>query len=568
MRTNGILSLLILVLAGPQAWAQSKTEDVPLPIIDNQTTSIPGGIVDVNISSLMFDKIRAGVFKPPKGIEDIFLTFDSTTQLNLTAMGPTCLTAYPGEIVSSNDPPRKAGEPPRDVRNVTASKIPGTVQIAVTRDLNGDGNCTAEDIDLIKVFRITVTSYDVFSALQELKALVGNTEGLEIRVVGKRIVLDGRIVIPSELERLNRVVETFNQTNKGQGAEIPILNLVEMSPVSTQLIAEKMEESIAGGPDRPRDITVKVINGRYFLEGSVDQTSQRQEAERVCQAFLQDKLTDNAAGIAKVDAGLPDCNSSIWLRQGQPKDPDPVINIRVDFVTMTREYAKSFLFSWRPSVAANGEVNYESDVGRFTAAFLGTIRNLFPILRNASNHGYGRVLKSATLMVVDTSTGDPPAATIRESFVTQVPTQGDNGISLQAVPVSTEVVVRAVSIRGSDKINMSIKADLNLSQGTGPGGAPNTIGNFVETQIVVTNGESAALGGMIGEQRDVTFNRSPTSSNPGTNEGDVAFELYNVGRQHSMSDQKSQFIVFVTPTKMRSPEQGTNDLKRKFRLKK
>jgi pilus assembly protein CpaC len=560
--------LAILFLGLTKAYAQAKADDVALPIIDNQSTSIPGGIVDMNVRQLIFSKIKDGVFKPPQGIEDIFLTFGSKANLNLAGLGYVCMAAYPGDVVTTNDPPRKPGEPPRKTLEIIAGSVSATTQLVVTRDVNGDAICTEEDVDLVKVFRITVTSYDVFSALQELKSLIGNIEGLEIRVVGKRIVLDGRIVIPAELERLNKVVENFNQTNTGQGAAVPILNLVEMSPLASQLIAEKMEEAIAGGPDRPRDITVKVINGRYFLEGSVDQLWQRQEAERVCQAFLQDRMVKATPGVSQVDSGLPECNSSIWIRQGGNKDPDPVINVRVDFVTLNREYAKNFLFSWRPSVAAEGQVNYESDLGRFTAAFLGTIRNLFPILRNAANHGYGRVLKSANLIIVDQDPPSQDANYIKEVFSVPVTVNSANGPVIQNADVTTSVEIRAASIKGSDKINMGITAQLSQNLGAAANGAPTTLSNEVRTSIVVTNGESAALGGMIGEQRDVKFNRSPTANTGSTNEGAVAFELFNVGRQHSIADQKSQFIVFVTPTKMRSPEQGTNDLKRKFRLKK
>src|SRR5690606_8341050 len=99
--------------------------------------------------------------------------------------------------------------------------------------------------------------------------------------------------------------------------------------------------------------------------------------------------------------------------------------------------------------------------------------------------------------------------------------------------------------------------------GQGPGGVPQTLQNKIETSLVVGNGESAALGGMIGEERKVSFDRNPGSSSaPADN-----FELINVGRSQTFDDSKRQFIVFVTPNKIRTPTESTNDLKRKFRLR-
>ncbi|MEO5668713.1 MAG: hypothetical protein ABIR96_11695 [Bdellovibrionota bacterium] len=561
MRTN-LFALLALMIAISSARvnAQAIPDDQEIPELGTGKADIVGSITDTTVDQLTRQRIEQGLLEPKDGFEEILLTKDSSTIIDPSAYGPTCLTPYPGGIITSPDPPRKPGEPPRP-RTIQALQQEGTMQLLVTSDPSGKGRCSEERGQLMKVYRITVTSVDLFKATQELKTLIGSTEGLQIRIVNNMVVLDGKLVIPAELERLNKVLATYKDLRPT--AQVPILNLTELSPLSYQIVAEKMEEAIAGGPDRPRDITVKVIKDKFFLEGSVDQRSQREEAERICKAFLQDRPKVDTAGIDRVQTKLPDCNSSIWIRQGQPKDPDAIIHVRVDFVTLNREYLKSFEFRWRPSVGAQGEVNYESDIGRFTAGFIATIGNLFPFLRTAAQHGYGRILRTANLMIVDKQDGTPEEYTIREAIGIPVPGVSPEGLpTTQNVNVETKVGVRAQSVKGSDKINLTIAATQMEETGTGANGAPKTLTNEVKTALVVTNGESAALGGMIGEQRNVTFDRSPTGSTGG---GD--FELFGVGRKHSFQDNKSQFIVFVTPTKMRSPEQGTDELKRKFRLR-
>lgn len=558
--------LLLLLLIPFTAVAQLGAEDTAV-FIDGNNSDILGGIANTTLDRLTKEKIKKGVLRPLHGIEDIFLTTGSETIIDVTEYGPTCLTAYPGGIIGSPDPERKAGDPP-SARTIKAGTQTGSAQLVVTRDPSGKGLCSQERGDLLKVYRFTVTTLDVFKTLQQLEALTGGIEGLVTRVVGDQIVLDGKIVVPAELHRLQTVVKHFADN------KIKILPLYEMSPLAYKLIADKMEEEIAGGPDRPRDITVRALNARFFLEGSVDQRSDRQKALKICRAYLQEELILGSTGILRPDkvdksnesTSLKMCNNSIWIRQGQPKEPYPVISIRADFVTLNRNYIKEFNFYWRPTLAAEGSLNYSSDLGQFTSGFIGTVRRLFPVLKTAARHGYGRVLKSATVILVDkpdASGNSIPKANIEETFRVPYETGVGENRTVAFAQVTTKMEVLAKTVSGSDKIEMSVDAVQSQNLGAGPGGAPSTLENKVKTSLVVTNGESAALGGMIGDSRAVDYNRSP-----GSDESDAGnFELFGLGRGHSLQDQKSQFLVFITPLKMKNPGQGTNELKRKFRLR-
>lgn len=557
------------VLAAQDADGIDDGLEVPPVRVDGDEIDILGSIPNVTVDEIKKERLRKGFLMPKLGTEDYFLTTNSSMLVDLTDLGPTCLTPFQDGIIGSDRPARKGNEPIQ-VRKLVSGTKTGTVQVIVERDVSGVGDCSQTG-ELLKVLKITVTEEDILKVLQELDALVGDTEGLEIKVVGNRIVLDGKIIVPAQLVRLQSVVKSYQDNPDG----VTILPLYEMSPVAYELLAEKMEEEIAGGPDRARDITVRVLNGRFFLEGSVDEFSQREKALKVCRAYLQDELVRESFGITrpeKMDEGddlgaIKICNNSIWIRQGQPSQPDPVISIRADFVTLQKDYFKNFEFYWRPTLAADGDFNYESDAGRFTSSFVGTVRRLFPVLRAAANHGYARVLKSATVVVVDQpGAGNPTPAKITEEFVISVPggTTPEGG---QAPPteatLSTSLEVTAKSIAGSEKIEMGITAQLTQQRGTGSGGGPNSLVNTVTTPVVVTNGVSAAIGGMIGESREVNYDRSPGAEGAGTSN----FELFGVGRGQTFSDNKTQFLVFITPTKLLDPSEGTQELKRKFRLR-
>jgi hypothetical protein len=71
---------------------------------------------------------------------------------------------------------------------------------------------------------------------------------------------------------------------------------------------------------------------------------------------------------------------------------------------------------------------------------------------------------------------------------------------------------------------------------------------------------------MISERRQISLGRDPAATT-GTGSGND-ISLFNFSRFHEFTDQKNQMIIFVTPTKIRNASEGTESLKRKFRLKK
>jgi pilus assembly protein CpaC len=223
-------------------------------------------------------------------------------------------------------------------------------------------------------------------------------------------------------------------------------------------------------------------------------------------------------------------------------------------------------------MSADGNIQYRSDTGQFLTQILGTISSLFPKLRTAAQHGYARILKSATVLVRDgddDSDGKPAKATISERVaIPFVISQGANNPPVVSYTnVDTSITVRARSIAGSDKLNVGIEAvQTEVQAAASDKSPPSTLANRVETQIVVPNGESAALGGLSTERRSVAFDRNPASSDP--KQGTADFNVFNLGRAYGFTDTKGQFIVFVTPTKLRTTTEGTDQLKRKFRLRK
>ena len=422
---------------------------------------------------------------------------------------------------------------------------------------------------LFKVFRVTVTEENLVDLMQQLRSKMGKIEGLEIRIIGDQVVIDGRIVIPRDLRRVLSVYQNYQQKGK------PVELYAEISPLALQFLADKMQDEINGGKDRPTNIYVRVLNGRFVLEGAVDKKIDRDIAVQTCQAMIQDQFQLDPKSVKAPNfPNLPECLLRIRIRPGAPLDPDPIITVRVDFVSLVRNYLKSFNFKWAPGVSANAGFNYSSDVGKFIGTFTGIISGLFPTLNTLATNGHARVLKSATLLVKDgedasSGNGSPVEAVLKETLEIPYftpPTTQANGTTTPGQwsfkPLETLVKLRTRSVPGTDKINVGIIATQTEAQDKpAPDAPPGTLSYYVDTQLVVSNGDSAALGGMISERRSIGLGRDPANSDGGIN-------LFKFSRFHEFQDQKNQMIIFVTPTKIRNASEGTESLKRKFRLKK
>ncbi len=457
------------------------------------------------------------------------------------------------------------GSSPKRASIVTTGQT-GTTQILVyDKDIDSKTKKPIPGKKLFKVFRVTVTDEDLVVLLQQIKAKMGKIEGLEMRLIGDRIVIDGQIVVPKDLRRVLTVFSNYKEAGK------PVEFLAEVSPLAMQYIAEKMQDEINGGKDRPTNIYVRILNGRFILEGAVDKKIDRDIAVQTCQAMIQDQFKLEPKLVKEsVFKDLPECMLRIRLRPSQPADPDPVMSIRVDFVSLIRNYIKAFNFKWAPGITANSSYSYSSDAGKFLGSFQATLSGLFPTLETLSRNGHARVLKSATLIIKDgedaeKGNGAGPEASILETLEVPyfVPGNDKNPPSWAFKPIVTNISLSGRSIAGTDKINISINASQGeIQEKPSPDAPPGSLSYSVKTQLIVSNGDSAAIGGLISERRQVSMGRDP----PNSNNNDIS--IFKFSKNHEFQDEKNQMIIFVTPNKIRNASEGTESLKRKFRLRK
>jgi pilus assembly protein CpaC len=486
------------------------------------------------------------------------------------SMGASRILEFPFSIGSVNlgDPTILKFERVKDKTSAEINRLmltpltPGTSDLTV-HDSTGNPRIS---------YTVRVTREDLGQVISQLEELVGDIEGLKIRAVGGTIILDGEIVLPKDMVRINRVVDALKERDAKKGG-VPIKNLATISKLTMTILAERIEREV-GSPE----ITVRVINNNLFIEGTAESDFEGDRAVNIAKTYMPEVVIYKAKGDAEVkekpeggESGTPMIYDFLKVRPRQSPPPAQDIKITLNYVELNNDYDKAFNFNWRPLSQDESTVKFDSALGEVTSALVATVSGLLPKLSAQKTHNHARVLKQQQLIVKDKS--DQPAS-IDSSIDIYTSTLNSIGqVNVQPVQVQNSVKIKAATIPGSDSIDLGIQISLNSLVGSNQG-QPIVARNSLATSVNVKNGDSAALGGFAIDEAFAGYNRAPTSSsgvngagNFGNNNGNPnETALFNLNRSKAFQRRKQQYIIFVTPEVLRTASAGNEDMTRKFRL--
>jgi pilus assembly protein CpaC len=402
--------------------------------------------------------------------------------------------------------------------------------------------------DIKAKYLITITANDQSRLVKELKDFIGDVEGLDIGVKGETVYVGGNIIVPNDI---GRVVKVLSQEKFGS-----VLFLVELSPQTERLVARKMQEEIQ--KNQLPNVTVRVVNHTYWVEGIVTSEGQKRRAEEIAKAFYPDRIASLAERTDQViQASKPAIQNFIQVNEkSQPAPVPKLLKITAQFVELTKDYSKAFGFKWTPLLSNGagsisiGRTNNGGVTTRSDGTLSGTISNLFPKLNSAKQAGYARVVQSGVLVVKDGTEGKISKDDTRRFSLGagefQQASQATARFSVTVVP----------SILQEEKINMKLGVNVSTNVGQDP---PATQSNNISTEIVVKSKESAVVGGIVVEKSSTDYDKLPPDEVEGAN------PLFNFIRSKSYTNTKTQFVVFVTPVIIESASTGADEIKRKFR---
>lgn len=429
--------------------------------------------------------------------------------------------------------------------------IPQKREITLTGQKPGKTSVIIRDNvgDIRAKYLVTITSNDQSKLVKELKDFIGDVEGLDIGVKGETVFVGGNIIVPNDI---GRVVKVLSQP-KFDG----VLFLVELSPQTERLVARKMQDEIQknGGLN---NVTVRVVNHIYWLEGIVTADAAKKRAEEIAKAFYPDRIATLAERTDQVrQATKASIYNFIQVNaKSQPKPIPKLIKVTSQFVELTKDFSRTFGFKWTPLLSNGaGQINFgKTNNGTVTTqssgTLSGTISNLFPKLDSAKQAGYARVVQSGVVVVKDNVQGKITKSDVRKFAL------GTGQFTQAATSNASFTVTVKPNILQDEKINMKIGVSVTSIVG---GNAAATQENSVSTEIVVKSKDSAVVGGIVVSKTSTDYNKVPSSTIKN------ASPLFSFIRSKALTSSKTQFVVFVTPEIIESASGATAEIKKKFR---
>lgn len=425
----------------------------------------------------------------------------------------------------------------------------------------GRTNVTIRDNvgDVRLQYTVVITATGKSNVVSELRELIGDVEGLDIGIRGGKVFVGGEIVVPDDLGRVSQVLASYPE----------VLSLIELSPQTQRVIARKMTDELAR--NNLKDVSVRVVNKVYWLEGVVSSKDKKSMALTIAKAYLPPKIINLSAGSARYATPLTD-DIIDFIGVNEKKDPQPapkMIKVTSQFVELSKSYNKIFAFKWAPLMGQdNSQISFgQTATGSLTAnqsagTLSATISNLFPKLNAAKSAGYARTIQSGMVIVRD---GYQQGGKI--SKVTSIPYAIGTGDFTKAstAEIGLDLDVKPKMLE-EEKMEMGISLSVNVSVPSG-NAAPVVTRNSINTNVILKSKESAAIGGIVQNTSSTDYDNTgndpaPTGATAGQAPATPLFRLY---RSKSYSTNKSQYVIFITPEIIESASAGTEEIRKKFR---
>lgn len=416
-------------------------------------------------------------------------------------------TGFVVEKIAIGDPDVCGGVKTAEQEILINAKKPGQSNIFIW----GSNDEKAE----IQVF---VKSSEINNMANELKEVIRDIEGVEVRVIGSRIFVEGQVFTQNAMRRVEKVI-----------AGMPdVVNLVEFSPVMKDIVKSEIEKALAA--QNMKNLRVTVTKNNFMLTGTVGSETESKRAQIIAEAYSPSII--NAIAIQKA---VPKTKSTA----AAPPPPPPksiLIEMSLNIMEIEKAALRDVGIHWNPGGSLGASGSYSGASGSspsLSGSLAGTISNLFPKMRKIQESGRGRSLMQQTLI---TKSGES-AQFFAGSEVPISISQPGGTMSVEFKKVGVTLNFKP-EIDYYNNIVSIIKVESSSITGAGPGGAPVISNTNLNTVLSVPDGNSIALGGLVGQKELEADSASP----PGG--GSSLFQANKGTRRETDS---REVIIFVTP---------------------
>ncbi len=358
-------------------------------------------------------------------------------------------------------------------------------------------------------YTVSVRKQDPNEVISEIKKLLGEIEGVTVRMVGDRIYLDGQAYTSQDAERIDQVVGLYPN----------VKSFVKIAPNAKKLVAQNLNASFQKAG--LKNVSANVVGATIFLEGSVESQQDLSKAELITKALGEKVENLLVVGIKRMI--LSEVQFVEIRRDGKDrygiKYPTDIAGNASSIVTISKD-----LF---PGTFASGAMRASATGGSsFSIGF-------------QNNDGYGRLLAQPKLVC---ASGEK--AEFLAGGEVPIPLITNNQFTVEYKPYGVILKLRPTADRNGN-IQTEIEAEvseIDESVAVSLGGSTSIPGfrsRKVKTNVTVRHGETIVLSGVFthDEQKSV-------SKLPGLGHIPIIGELF---KNRAFDSTKRELVIFVTP---------------------
>ncbi len=394
--------------------------------------------------------------------------------------------------------------------NVAEVKVIGNNQILLQGQAEGKTTLLVWKSSGQRVsYLVTVRKQDPNEVISELKKLLGEIEGVSVRMVGDRIYLEGQAYTAGDAERIDQVVSLYPN----------VKSFVKVAPNAKKLVAQNLTAAFQKAG--LRNVQVNVVGSTIFLEGSVESQQDLQKSELIVKAVGEKVENLLVVGIKRM------------------------ILSEVQFVEIRRNskdrYGIKYPTDITGSVSATAAITQDLFPGTF-----GSGRGLMNIIGGSDfsvgfqgNDGYGRLLAQPKLVC---ASGEK--AEFLAGGEVPIPLITQNQFSVEYKPYGVILNLRPTADRNGN-IQTEIEAEaseIDTSVAVSFGGSSSIPGfrtRKVKTNVTVRHGETIVLSGVFSHDE-----QKAVSKLPGLGHIPILGELF---KSRAFDSTKRELVIFVTP---------------------
>ena len=358
-------------------------------------------------------------------------------------------------------------------------------------------------------YLIAVRRQDPNEIISEIKKLLGEIEGVSVRMVGDRIYLDGQAYTTQDADRIDQVVSLYPN----------VKSFVKIAPNAKKLVAQNLNAAFQKAG--LKNVQANVVGSTIFLEGSVESQQDLQKAELITKAIGEKVENLLVVGIKRM------------------------ILSEVQFVEIRRNsrdrYGIRYPTDITGSTTVSAAISQELFPGTFGAgtSIIGMQAGSEFSIGFQGNDGYGRLLAQPKLVC---ASGEK--AEFLAGGQVPIPLITNNQFSVEFKPYGVILNLRPTADRNGN-IQTEIEAEaseIDTSVAVSFGGSASVPGfrtRKVKTNVTVRHGETIVLSGVFSHDE-----QKAVSKLPGLGHIPIVGELF---KSRAFDSTKRELVIFVTP---------------------